>query len=517
MEPKTKIIKQLLRAMSFLFTLIVSHNVMATNVSGTIVNQTWTSNNSPYIVVGNINVAGLTIKPGVTVSFATNYAFEVDGVLRALGTPNAPIVFKGTNGGWQGIYFNYSSPGSVLAYCTISNAVYSGISIINSNPQILNCFVTSNSSGSSTSGGGIYVNNAKSSGVVQLLNCLIIGNSAVQYGGGIYAWMGTNCLLDIEGCLISNNIVNPSVVTETCYGGGVFVSGNSLLKYCNIRNNICHGVSAFSNDQWAYGGGIFSQIGSETLQNCVIISNTVVTTGGGVSYAYGGGIELTGSGTLWTTNSVIGGNIASASGSYGAVINGGGISIAPGTAGAFVNCSFAYNNPEGLNSAVTNFQVMNTILYFNNNNGTQIVGTTNVTYCDVQGGLTGVGNINLNPIFYGTDNLIIVSGSPCINAGNTNAIYNNVYFPPSLGKKHNDIGAHGGPGAGPIMNIQTWPQAEVRCYGGVPGYNYEIDASTDLVNWQAAQQYQIAHLGDYMDYLETNTLPYRFYKLNLAP
>src|ERR1035438_4373475 len=65
--------------------------------------------------------------------------------------------------------------------------------------------------------------------------------------------------------------------------------------------------------------------------------------------------------------------------------------------------------------------------------------------------------------------------------------------------------------------IQTWPQVEVMCFGGVPGYNYEIDASTNLPNWQAAQQYQIAHLGDVMDYLETNSLPYSFYKLNLAP
>ena len=69
-------------------------------------NQTWTSNNSPYIVVGDINVAGLTILPGVTVQFASNYAFEVDGTLQALGAVGLPIVFTGTNGGWQGLYFN---------------------------------------------------------------------------------------------------------------------------------------------------------------------------------------------------------------------------------------------------------------------------------------------------------------------------------------------------------------------------------------------------------------------------
>src|SRR5258708_38262256 len=79
-----------------LCALTASNNVLATDVSGTIVNQTWTSNNSPYRVVGDILVAGLTINPGVTVVFTTNYAFEVDGVLQARGTPNAPIIFMGT-------------------------------------------------------------------------------------------------------------------------------------------------------------------------------------------------------------------------------------------------------------------------------------------------------------------------------------------------------------------------------------------------------------------------------------
>lgn len=508
--------KHLLPLMLLLFTLAASHKVMATNVSGTIVNQIWTSNNSPYIVVGGINVAGLTINPGVTVSFATNYTFEVDGVLTAQGAPNAPIVFMGTNGGWQGIYFNYSSPGSILANCIISNSINSGVQIFNSNPQFNSCVITGNRSPST--GGGIRINNANSSGVLQFLNCLVTGNTSVASGGGIYAVMGTNCLLDMVGCLISNNIANPSVVTESCYGGGLFVSGNSVLKYCNIRNNTCRGGSAFSNDQSAAGGGILSETGSETLQNCVIMNNSTVTTGSGVSYAYGGGIELTGSGKLWAINSVIGGNVVSASGSFGAVYNGGGINIASGSTGAVINCTIAYNNPEGLNSGNAALPVMNTIIFFNNSGSTQIIGATNVTYCDVENGFTGTGNINHNPIFLSTTDLIIVPGSLCINAGNTNAIYNNVYFPPSIGQTYNDIGAHGGPGAAASLSIASWPPAEIFFYGGVPSYNYLIQASTNLLNWQTVEQVQIGHLGDAANFLEsnTNTLPQRFYKLNLA-
>jgi hypothetical protein len=124
-----------------------------TDVSGTIVNQTWTVAGSPYVVVGNVNVAGLIIQPGVEVVFRTNYAFEVDGNISALGTAAAPIVFMGTNGGWQGIYFNNANPGSVLNYCVISNSVNSGVRITNTGLGITNCIIVNNSS--SGSGGGI--------------------------------------------------------------------------------------------------------------------------------------------------------------------------------------------------------------------------------------------------------------------------------------------------------------------------------------------------------------------------
>ncbi len=93
----------------------------------------------------------------------------------------------------------------------------------------------------------------------------------------------------------------------------------------------------------------------------------------------------------------------------------------------------------------------NSILYFNNSRSTQIVGTTNVTYCDVQNVFAGTGNINLNPIFLSTSDLIIVPGSPCIDASSTNTIYNDLYFPPSLCSSLNDMGAHGEPRAGATL------------------------------------------------------------------
>ena len=485
-----------------------------TDVSGTIVNQTWTTNNSPYIVTGDINVAGLTISPGVTVQFSSNYAFEVDGVLQARGTPNAPIIFMGSYAGWQGISFNYSSPGSVLACCVISNSVNSGINISNSTPTIANCVIANNSSPGT--GGGINVNQVTAGGIL-LENCTITNNTCFGFGGGGVCCQGAT-MLEMDGCIVSNNVANPSQSVGAFYGGGIYVSGNSLLRNCVVCDNTCLAASSSYQTQYAVGGGLYISTGTTIIENSIFAANTAACGTYDSLYsawpAYGGGIYIQ-AGSLAMTNSILSSNVTSSSdGEYGAGL---GVSSSI-TNSSVVNCTFAYNNADGIYSDGTEPMVMNSILFFNDGDGTQISGPTNVTYCDVQGGFAGVGNINFNPIFLSTANLIIVPGSPCIDAGNTNAAYNDLLFPPSLGTQLNDMGADGGPAAGARMEIHAWPQIEVFLYGAVPGYSYVIRASTNLLDWQTVEQFQVANRGDVVNYLEpiTNSLPQRYYRLNLA-
>ncbi|HZR20894.1 MAG TPA: right-handed parallel beta-helix repeat-containing protein [Verrucomicrobiae bacterium] len=483
-------------------------------VSGTIINSTWTASNSPYVVTGDVDVATLNIQPGVQVLFAGNYAFEVDGVLRASGTPSSPVTFSGA--GWQGIFFNNCSPGSILSSCRVANSLNSGFRIWNSSAVLVNCDVVGNAT--LGNGGGISIQNTNPSNL-QLLNSRVIGNTSVKSGAGIYAVIGANSVLNITGCIVSNNVANPSLAVEACYGAGIFVNGNSNIRYCSIRNNTCYALSGPPGGSGvAVGGGVFYTNGNSYVGNCLICSNQTLATvggGGGASYAAGGGVFVY-SGRLIMTNSIISGNIA-----LGSTSQGGGLHIfSPAQSPNIVNCTLAYNSPEGLYSQIASAQFMNSIAYFNYSGGTQIAGTTNVTYSDVQNGFSGVGNINVNPIFISTSDPVIVPGSPCIDRGNTNAIYNDVQFPPSLGSSRNDMGAQGGPGGAWTMAIQAFPQIYPECYvefyGGVPGYNYEIDASSDLFSWQPLEQFQITHFGDPAVYVETNSLPYRFFRFNVA-
>jgi hypothetical protein len=457
--------------------------------------------------VGNILVAGLTIKPGVTVLFANNYTFEVGGKLKAIGTPDSPILFTTTNSGWQGIYFNAAQAGCELAHCTVERAVNSGIRIVNSTPVISDCVIRSNSMS-------------------------VSGAPTVQaYGGGI----NTDSPLVLDSCTIVNNSVAVSVTDNNAAayakGGGVYTSAALQLKNCVVSSNSVSATATTGLNAtayaWAEGGGIYGA-SSVTIRNSIIkrntaAANTFASSQAYQSYARSFGAGVSSLGTVAATNTIFSYNAASGSAYYGwnltSLIVAGGGQYATGSGGNMVNCTFFSNSPSGIDTTTNGTVVLSSIFW--SNVTSQVVGTTNVTYSDVQGGMTGVGNVNLNPLFLSPDDLIIVSGSPCVNAGSTNSIYKNVYFPPSLGHTRNDMGAHGGPGAGARFRYRLIgdPQFEVVLLGCVPGYTYLIQASTNVLDWQTVQQASNLHVGDVVYYLEPsiNTLPRRFYKLNLAP
>ncbi|MBQ8761172.1 MAG: right-handed parallel beta-helix repeat-containing protein [Bacteroidales bacterium] len=113
-------------------------------------------------------------------------------------------------------------------------------------------------------GGGIYVRN-----YVKVRNCIIKDNQGGQ-GAGIYA--DNKC--EITDCKIYSN-------TALSQGGGVFCK-SSILTYCEINNNLIDNLTGSAKQ----GGGIYGE--NATINNCLIANNSVLTEtsyGGGMYIA----------------------------------------------------------------------------------------------------------------------------------------------------------------------------------------------------------------------------------------
>ncbi|MBN1781128.1 T9SS type A sorting domain-containing protein [bacterium] len=236
-----------------------------TNVSGTIINGNWTTTNSPYIVVGDILVASLTINPGVVIRFAGDYVFEVVGILSSKGTEQNPILFtkNGPDIRWGGIYAN-SAQSMELAYCRIEWSQNGGV-IIKSTSATIDF-------------------------------CRIIYNYALRTstprGGGVQIEFGSDVVL--TNCVIDSNVVD--AYTHN-YGGAVSVNDAEVT----LKNSILANNEMYAKPGSIQGGGIFIQSGTADVENCVI-TGTYLNT---LSDESGGGLYMGASSSATVKNSII--------------------------------------------------------------------------------------------------------------------------------------------------------------------------------------------------------------------
>jgi len=273
--------KSLVAALLFMAANSVAYS--ATDIEGGTVSGEWTLVGSPYLVHGDIFVAGLVITPGVEVRLDGDCGIEVLVALMAEGTAPQPIIFTAADPAnrWTGISFEGVAPGSILKQCHVEYANNSGIRITNSTPAIE--------------------------------NCIISNNTSPGYGGGLYASLNTGTLI-LVGCDITDNTTSP-LTSGHAFGGGVYVSGNSQIYNCEILRNVCYAYSSSSLSPGSYGGGLNLTGGTHEIRNSNIAENDALSffhfSGvQGVSGAYGGGIAMDGDVEIY--NSTVVGNTISA-------------------------------------------------------------------------------------------------------------------------------------------------------------------------------------------------------------
>jgi len=220
--------------------------------------------------------------------------------------------------------------------------------------SVANCTFTGNSA--AYCGGGMY--NGGSSLVVT--NCTFTGNSADYYGGGMYN--GDSSLV-VTNCTFTGN-------SADYFGGGGMFNKNASLSVTDC---------IFTGNSATYGGGMYNENASLSVTNCTFTENSVTESGGGM-YNYFTSPRVT-------------------------------------------NCTFTENSASDYGGGMYNNWyaspiVTNCILWGNSSEIYNIASSPSVTYSCVQGGYSGEGNTDQDPLFVNAlDDLRLQDDSPCIDSG----------------------------------------------------------------------------------------------------
>ncbi len=353
------------------------------------------ADNSYHVVVGSLTTATAVL----------------DGFTITAGNANG-----GSSSAYGGGMYNYSSSPSLINCIFSGNSASSGggmYSVSSSAPALTDCTFTGNvasGTGDSNGGGGLY--NSYSS--PSLINCTFSGNSASNTssaGGGMYNYYHSSPTL--ANCTFSDNSAG--------YGGGMFNYESSPPSLTNCTFS--------GNSAGSFGGGMGNgSYSSPSLTNCTFSGNSA-----GI---YGAGMYNNNRSSPRLTNCTFSGNSAG----YG-----GGMFNTYSSSPSLINCTFSGNwaryasGGAIYNSYSASPALTNCIIWgdgsspIRNNSSTPII-----TYSDIQGGYTGTGNIDADPLFvrspspgpdtvWGTadddyGDLRLRIGSPCIDAGSNAAV-----------------------------------------------------------------------------------------------
>jgi predicted outer membrane repeat protein len=326
------------------------------------------------------------------------------------------------------IYNTNSSPTLTNATFTSNGAGSNGGAIFNEggNATINNGTFTSNAAGGNGGNGGAIYSTAANS--TFLNNVTFTSNTGISAGGAIY---NTGSNFTLKDGTFNNN-------TASSNGGAIFSTGGTF--------NLTQGDFVQNRATSGSGGAVFLQTNNSTITQADFLQNR--SANGGAIYSNSNNVSVT------NTNFTL--NIADASGSLGGAIyndNGNGLQVINTTfsrnnaasqggaiyqrqvsvAGAIttiINSSFSGNSAGSgsvvfsqgtTNGARVDTNIRNGIIW--GNGGTalsnSVSGNYTVTNSIVQGGFTGTGNLNVDPLFVDAinDDLRLQSTSPAINAG----------------------------------------------------------------------------------------------------
>jgi len=353
----------------------------------------------------NSKISGFSIINGNVSEYGGGiYFFSISSATPAESpTITDCIISNNTAGDYGGGICCWSSSPTITNCIIRDNTADSGggiMTLFSSAPTITDCTIENNES--NHNGGGINCSSSSSSLDTTITNCNIKANTGGESGGGI-SCMGSSMV--ITNCTISGNSA------ANWDGGGIDCTLGSTLVVtnCTIDGNIAE----------TDGGGINCEKSSATITNSTVHGNTSAGTTGN-----GGGISFIGDDddicTATITNCIISGNTA--------IHDGGGIFYwgqASHNEMNIINCTISNNSTDedggGVYHVFYPVDIKNSILWTNSPDEIDRYQSDRavVTYSDVQGGYSGEGNINADPLFMDAENgdYQLTEVSPCVDTG----------------------------------------------------------------------------------------------------
>lgn len=272
-----------------------------------------------------------------------------------------------------------------------------GLSITGiSSSTVSHCAFTNNDS--PNDGGGISLWESYAT----ISNCSFLNNSSDAGGGAIAVMIDADA--DITDCLFDGN--------ESYSGGAVEISWNA---FASINN------SEFVNNTAEYGGAIHNHYGFHDLYRSTFYGNSANIDGGAMfNFAADGPI----------VNCTFADNTAGSGG--GAMWSN--PADGPPWSPTITNCSFWRNTAGEYGGGIMNtydenwplfdYPITNSIFWENKAPvGAQIYNENDIApkvmYCNIDGGYTGEGNIDADPLFADPDgyDFHLMAASPCIDTG----------------------------------------------------------------------------------------------------
>ncbi|MEO0650042.1 MAG: right-handed parallel beta-helix repeat-containing protein, partial [Planctomycetota bacterium] len=212
--------------------------------------------------------------------------------------------------GSGGAIFNVGGDFSA-SWCRVldnwSNRAGGGIEIVAGSTELFNCEFSRNATGAVPGNGGALHVTGAAEVFVEL--CDVRDNTAAAEGGGL--WNSSSGQLTVSNCEIEANSAAGDAADQG--GGGLFNDGGTLRVFGGqLHANRATGASGS-------GGGVLNDLGTLELTSVTVTANTAVRAGGGVEAnvgtttllrtrldgnstgsnpGNGGGLHLTGPGTV---------------------------------------------------------------------------------------------------------------------------------------------------------------------------------------------------------------------------